>query len=235
VIPDHVTLELGLVFIKCPDCGLNQGADTAKRKAMPNGAQLLHCIRCNGLLDPDEELTEEFMAKLRVEAAQTKTSKAPENKAPPATKAPEQPAAPTPAKPASTPAKEKPCVVCGKALTETSSGVFPSCGHSQEPAASKSTPKDKHEIPLVDPDAESVTACYGEEKFSPRQYQNFAIGPFFRSTKIRPGETAAQALARASEELRAFADIEFKKKATDFISRLDWLDKEVNGGKGGSR
>lgn len=45
--------------------------------------------------------------------------------------------------------------------------------------------------------ADEVTACYGEQKFSPVQYHMFNVGPFFYKTQVRRGETPAEALDRA--------------------------------------
>lgn len=228
-LPDHVTVDHGTVFIKCPDCGLNQSSESAKRKTMPNGASLLHCMRCNGLIDPDEELTEDFIARLKTTYANGSAAPKPPPAQEPAKSQATKPEPPPPAAKAPT---IKPCVQCGAAPTETSAGVFFPCGHPQDKTAAPK--RARHEVPVVESDGETVTACFGEEKFSPRQYQNFAIGPYFRSTKVQPGETPAQALTRANEELRVFANVEFQQKAKDFLDRLAWLDEELRN-RGGAR
>jgi len=217
--PDHVTVDNGIVFIKCIDCGLNQSAATGKLVEMPNGKKLLHCVRCNGLLDPDEELTPEFLEKLKAQSGKAATpapAQPPPKAAAPAPK-------PTPAQSAPNTSGPK-CVKCGVTMTQTSSGLFAPCGHPQTTTAPSATP-------VTGAEGETVTACYGEEKFSPRQYQSFGIGPFFRTTRLQPGENASQALARASSELRTFAQIEFEQKAKDFLSKLEWLDAKLGGGK----
>jgi hypothetical protein len=225
-LPEHVTVDNGIVFIKCPDCGLNQSSDTAVRKKMPNGHDLLHCKRCNGLVDPDEELSPEFIMRLK---AIRGTSK-PAQEAPAPSKAPqERPApenAPAPvqgaAKAYPEPIPAPKCIVCGKPLTQTALGNMPSCGHPQTGAPSTTPARAIESI-----EGETVTVCYGEEKFSPAQYQSFSNGPFFATTRVRQGETQSQAAARIYSELRVFADIEFKRKAKEFLERIKDLTAQM--------
>lgn len=69
-------------------------------------------------------------------------------------------------------------------------------------------------------DADRVSVNWGEEVFCPVPYQSFRLGPFFMSTKVRPGETPEQALTRAWEHLDAYARSMFIAKRNGFISRL---------------
>jgi hypothetical protein len=252
--PPNVSMHDGLVFIKCIDCGLDQSDDSAKRVSMPNGASLLHCMRCKGNLDPDEELSPEYIARLKAgkpfdrkdgtksagsvhSPAKDTTEPAPK----PKDTTPETPRAKSSDSEKSPPKEwEKPKFVChhsagsgicGATLTETVAGVFCPKGHDQRPAPDVSQTTNVGSAAV----GETVTVCYGEEKFSPKQYNNFTVGPHFRTTHVRPGETGQQARERAYEEVRAFAEIEFKQKARAFLDKFDWLVAEVNQRDGAGR
>src|SRR5208282_5121556 len=225
-VQPHVSVDNGIVFIKCPDCGLTQSTTTAKRLPV-NGKDLLHCIRCKGLLDPDEVITPEFIERIKREPTMTGS---PRPQEPP--KQPEPtPAAPPPPPPQKL-ASEAPrssnwgptkhCQhpvgsgVCGKELTQTSHGYFPTCGHQQEPPQ-------KVEVHNHAAEGETVRVVWGEEVFNIGNYSNFRVGPFERSTSIRAGETSAQAIARLNDELREFASREFTRKAEAFLRSIDQL------------
>lgn len=84
-IPTDVTLDNGIVFIKCPDCGLIQSSDTAKYlqvKSIKTGkdTMLLHCLRCKGVVDPDELLTPAMLEILKQKAKDGKVSSLPVTK-----------------------------------------------------------------------------------------------------------------------------------------------------------
>jgi hypothetical protein len=72
--------------------------------------------------------------------------------------------------------------------------------------------------PLDEPDRISVT--WSEETFCPVSYQKFGVGPFFMSTKVRPGETPEDALRRAWNHLDNFARSIYNVKRNGFIERL---------------
>lgn len=74
-------------------------------------------------------------------------------------------------------------------------------------------------------EADTVTATFGEEKFSPIQYQSFAVGPFFAKTKVKPGESLEQALGRAYEACRAAARLCYKEKRDEFIANVAAADQ----------
>jgi len=67
---------------------------------------------------------------------------------------------------------------------------------------------------------EEVSATWGEEVFSPVQYNSFRVGPFSSTTHVRAGETRVDALARLNRDLAAVADAEFTRKKKAFAASL---------------
>lgn len=53
----------------------------------------------------------------------------------------------------------------------------------------------------VSSEGEVVEVTWGEENFSPVQYNGFRVGPFKVATRVRPGETIAQAMQRVHREI----------------------------------
>lgn len=76
---------------------------------------------------------------------------------------------------------------------------------------------------------DSVTVTYGEEVFSPVQHNSFRLGPFSYTTALRANETPESAMGRAHEHLIAFAAIEYKRKAQEFVLKLEYLTKVMGG------
>lgn len=242
-VPAHVSVDAGVVFVKCPDCGAVQGTGALVRK---DG--MLLCRLCNGNVDPDGELTHERIEQIRAQTTQR--------------------AAPPPA-PAPTPT----CAVCDKPATETTIGLVYPCDHGKgaflapsptppapKPSApqkaaspvpatpigppSPKTPPTPLPVPAKPPSpppvspppaaltpmaadavvtGETVTVTFGEETFSPRPYNTIRLGPYTHETRVRVGETPADAAERAMAHLRAFAAIEFQRKMADFLAHLDQL------------
>lgn len=67
---------------------------------------------------------------------------------------------------------------------------------------------------------ETVTVTWGEETFSPIQYNSFRVGPFSVTSRVLPGESRGDALRRISAELYAFATEERANKAEAFKRAL---------------
>jgi len=67
---------------------------------------------------------------------------------------------------------------------------------------------------------QTVTATWGEEKFTPVAYNGFAVGPFTATTTVRVGESTQQALDRLNADLEQYAKVAFEKKRTAFLGRL---------------
>lgn len=65
-----------------------------------------------------------------------------------------------------------------------------------------------------------VTVCWGEEKFSPMQYNSFGVGPFFAKGKTRPGESIYDASQRLMQDIAAFAERERSRKVKDYLAAL---------------
>lgn len=78
---------------------------------------------------------------------------------------------------------------------------------------------------------ETVSAAWGEEKFTPvkNSYSVCTVGPFVGATKVRPGETRAQATLRVLEELREVARVERDRKLKEFVQKLRSLSEELHG------
>lgn len=67
---------------------------------------------------------------------------------------------------------------------------------------------------------DEVTACWGPEKYSPYRYQPFELGPFIAKTKVRPGETGSQAMARAYRVCLGFAKSAWDETIRSNIARV---------------
>jgi len=67
---------------------------------------------------------------------------------------------------------------------------------------------------------EVVEVTWGEEVFSPKQYNSFRVGPFSASTRVCEGETRVQAMARLNAALAAFAEEAFEQKRVAFLRAL---------------
>lgn len=239
----NISVDNSIVFIKCPDCGLVQSTETAVRIAVrsirqpPGGGQtlnLLHCIRCKGLLDPDELLSDEYIARLKREGLGVASNAVPSN--PTAPKQPDPPpaasASPLPQKVVSEAPKPsnwgpprfchhpKGDSVCGRELTQTNAGYFAPCGHSQEGPVLK---QDVLKAAGQSVSGEIVSVTWAEEVFNMGNYSSFRVGPFSRSSSVRPGETVEQALERLNSDLSTFARAEFSRKAHEFLRSLDQL------------
>jgi hypothetical protein len=76
---------------------------------------------------------------------------------------------------------------------------------------------------------ESVTVTFGEMKIAPVQYNNFAVGPFFMTTQVKPGETPAQAMDRAYATLEAFARKSYASKLEQFRAALQSANEAIRG------
>jgi hypothetical protein len=80
----------------------------------------------------------------------------------------------------------------------------------------------KAEVPALD-EGEEITVVWGEEKYSPKPYMNFAVGPIYAKTKLRPGETADEAHARVWKWLEARAREQFNSQLNRFRINLQEL------------
>lgn len=68
-----------------------------------------------------------------------------------------------------------------------------------------------------------IHVTWGAEKYSPRQYMNFDVGPISATTKIRLGESAEEAHERVWKWLEAQARKEFIAKHSQFLLNLQEL------------
>jgi len=70
---------------------------------------------------------------------------------------------------------------------------------------------------------DEITVVYGEEKYAPKPYMNFTVGPLFAKTKVRPGETPEEAHARVWRWLEARAREQFNSQLNRFRINLQEL------------
>lgn len=68
---------------------------------------------------------------------------------------------------------------------------------------------------------DQITVTWGEEVFSPVQYNSFRIGGHSITVTIKPGETALAAWKRGWDMLERAADIQFQDKLDGFRRRMD--------------
>jgi hypothetical protein len=227
-------VENGIVFIRCPDCGLVASTDAHKTKLMPNGHALLHCVRCVALLDPDEELTPERIAMLKANSptgvrsvpvanghvqAPTSPASAPAPSPPPSPPPiPPKPVAPVQGAATSAQVCQHPvgAGICGKLIAPGQTGHL----HREEPRAVTQVPQ-----PLST--GEPFTLAWGEEVFRTGEFSTFRVGPFTRTSTVRAGETEDMAKQRVYEDLRSFAMREFDRKAEDHLDNIDRLANKM--------
>jgi hypothetical protein len=219
-LPPGCEVQDNVFFVKCPDCGMNGSAMTHKR----NAEGVLCCFRCSRPFD--EVLTKEY-----IDAARAHWMSLHPRNGKPAPAVQEEKAPPT--RQASPFEK---CEKCGERITVTALGKFYPCGHDGKKAPeTKSEPKPAVIPANVPPTpqflpasaGERVVLHYGPELFSPKQFNNFTVGPFQVETTTRPGESVTDALQRLSDEVRKFASLEYKRKANDYIERLKQLGEIV--------
>lgn len=75
---------------------------------------------------------------------------------------------------------------------------------------------------------DEVTAFFATEKFAPVKYFSFDIGPFIYKTKVRSGETADEAMARAYAVVESFARKTYKTKLGEFLDRVADGEEEID-------
>lgn len=68
-------------------------------------------------------------------------------------------------------------------------------------------------------EGDEVSCTKGEEMYGkPGQFSTYRVGPFSGTTKVRAGETRAQARRRLMDELNAFADEERERAKKAFLA-----------------
>jgi hypothetical protein len=238
-LPPGCDVQDNVFFVKCPDCGMHGGSLMHKR----NETGRLCCFRCGKPFD--ERLTPEFVdaAREHWRATHRNGAQASPSKAAPKVEPESKVVPPNPERTGKVGIEV--CEKCGDRVTVTALGKFYPCGHTPGPSKIDANPEPPRATPKrepapaqsthvhVHPDhvpgllGERVTVVYGRELFSPKQFNTFEIGPFTYEVTVRTGETLESAMARGYEELRKFAAIEFKRKATDFLERLKNLGERI--------
>ena len=82
--------------------------------------------------------------------------------------------------------------------------------------------------------ADTVSYTWGEERYSPIQYQTFGVGPFTYTTEVRDGETPEEAMDRARDFVKAEAKKSYNDKCRTFPARVrnaHTICKEATRGK----
>jgi hypothetical protein len=92
-------------------------------------------------------------------------------------------------------------------------------------------PQDTNRV-TVDTDAatgETVSYTWGEEKITPvrGEFSTCTVGAFTSTTKVRPGETRADALARLAAEVSEFAETERTRKLGSFVRAMRGLKEQL--------
>lgn len=90
---------------------------------------------------------------------------------------------------------------------------------SSDPDRGQATAADDLEIP-AEPGTE-ITVTWGEETFSPVQYNSFRIGGHSIKVTVQPGETALDAFKRGWGILEQAAQVMFDDKLNGFRDRLN--------------
>ena len=119
------------------------------------------------------------------------------------------------------------CEVCGQPQIETPSGV--TCPNGHGGAGGTTRPRvgadDMFEDRGPDEDTrlvagDEVTWTAGKETFCPIKFHVFEVGPVTASTRVRPGESAADALTRVREFATTAWDIEYEEKLAGHLERV---------------
>lgn len=78
-------------------------------------------------------------------------------------------------------------------------------------------------------DAYEIVATWGEETYSPIQYQSFRSGGVSLRTQVRPGETPGQAHERCMRHLRAMSQAQFDEQLRTFLDRARIAASQARG------
>lgn len=70
------------------------------------------------------------------------------------------------------------------------------------------------------PEGTTIHVAWGEEVFSPVQYNSFRVGGHSITTTVKPGETVRAAYSRAWKMLEELAEMQFDDKVAGFSDRL---------------
>lgn len=222
-LPTGCEVTDNVFFIKCAECGMNQGSLMAKKGENDR----LQCFRCNAPFDPS--LTPTF-----IENARAKWRADQKKKPPVVTPPPSQQAAPADAPPPK-PQCENPCghdprkqnpPPESRPIIGDEMRAKQVSGNARGDQTLKAPQSEKEAVrgDLLRM-GESATVTYGKETFTPRAFNTFEVGPFTATVNVLDDESLTSAMESANQELREFAAIEFKRKAEDFLKRLGVLTK----------
>lgn len=75
---------------------------------------------------------------------------------------------------------------------------------------------------------EEVTVTWGADKYSPKQFNTIETPSFSRTTKVRPGETATDAMRRCYNEIKALAQESFDDKFRMFAKNYMRFAKQTD-------
>lgn len=115
---------------------------------------------------------------------------------------------------------------CGRVTTRAVFNRNPHCPNPEcrevlkfsDPYKEKNS---EREMASNDEAGETVTATWGEELFSPKQFHTFKVGPFSATTTLRIGEDRTQAVGRLMRELEKVAEAERQRKRASFLAAID--------------
>jgi hypothetical protein len=76
-----------------------------------------------------------------------------------------------------------------------------------------------------------IAVTWGEEAYSPVQYQSFRVGAFTLRGRVLPGETYEGAHARLLNAARACAAEQFRVQLADHLDRVRTASASAKGGR----
>lgn len=76
-------------------------------------------------------------------------------------------------------------------------------------------------------DGETVTVTWGEMLIAPVAYNNFKVGPFSMTVRLRTGETAVAAGERGLAHLEKIARAEYARKLELFVQLVQQAARAV--------
>jgi len=78
-------------------------------------------------------------------------------------------------------------------------------------------------------DAYEIVVSWGEETFSPVQYNSFRAGGVSLRTQVRPAESPEEAHERCMRHLRAMTERQFEEQLRTFLDRLRIAGSQARG------
>jgi uncharacterized protein (DUF2336 family) len=91
--------------------------------------------------------------------------------------------------------------------------------------------EEDHHDEVQDVAGAEIAVTWGEETYSPVQYQSFRVGAFTLRGRVLPGETYEGAHARLLNAARACAAEQFRVQLADHLDRVRVAASAAKGGR----